>query len=56
MLIEVKATQTEMDEMQMTPRQLATSILTQLENGVPGVDGEGHVTLSGFDVVVKITG
>lgn len=55
MLIEVKATQTEMDEMRMTPDQLAASILTQLDDGVPGVDGEGRVTLAGFDVIVKIT-
>ncbi len=54
MLIEVNATQAEMDEMQMTPNQLAASILTKLDDGVPGIDGEGRTELAGFDVLVKI--
>lgn len=54
MLIEVKATQAEMDEMEMTPNQLASAILEQLDESVPSPGGEGRTTLSGFDVAVKI--
>lgn len=54
MLIEVKATQAEMAEMEMTPNQLASAILEQLDESVPSPNGEGRTTLAGFDVVVKV--
>ena len=55
MLIEVKATQAELTEMAMTPKQLANAILEQLDDSVPAPGGDGRTTLAGFDVVVTIT-
>lgn len=54
MLIEVKATQAEMAEMEMTPKQLGAAILEQLDDSVPAPDGEGRTSLSGFNVVVTV--
>lgn len=55
MLIEVKATQAEMDEMELTPDQLAAAVLDQLNLGIDMPDGGGRADLAGFDIVVKVT-
>ena len=52
MLISIRASQSEMDEMEMTPNELAAAVMQQLQDGVPF---DGCLTeLCGFDVVVTV--
>lgn len=52
MLITITATQAEMDEMEMTPNDLAAAVMEKLNEGVPF--NERQTELCGFDVIVKI--
>lgn len=52
MLITVTATQAEMDEMEMTPNDLAAAVMEKLNEGVPF--NEQSTDLCGFDVTVKV--
>lgn len=53
MLISIVATQAEMDEMEMTPDELASAVMEKLNEGVPFNAGETE--LCGFDVDVKVS-
>lgn len=53
MLILIKATQAEMDEMQMTPNELAAVVFENLNDGVQ-FNGK-KTDLAGFDVEVKVS-